>query len=375
MVKRLIIAVVLLAVIVGGIVGFNRFRDQMIVDFFANRTPAPVTVSTSVAEPITWRPGIEAIGTAIAAQGVDLAVEAGGTVREILFRANEQVEEGQKLLQISEREERADLAAAEAALELAETELERARALQERGVSAVNNLDTAQAQAASARAQVAKIRAQMQQKELVAPFNGVIGIPQVDVGGYVTPGTIYATLQDLDAMRVDFALPEQQIGRIKSGLPVSVVSEAGGYSARGEITGIEPKVDPNSRLVTVRAEVANETGRIYPGQFLRVRVELPDEEQVIALPQTALMTSLYGDSVYVVRAGEGDAPRTVEQVFVQPGRRDGQMIEIVSGLEPGDEVVNAGQNRLSGGAPVTVDNTVQPMAQARAQAPAQTESE
>ncbi|MGP3696477.1 efflux RND transporter periplasmic adaptor subunit [Rhodobacter sp. NSM] len=365
MVKRLIIAVILLAVIVGGIVGFNMFRDQAISDFFANRKPAPVTVSTSIAEAITWKPGIEAIGTAVAAQGVDLAVEAGGTVREILFQANEHVEEGQKLLQISEREELADLAAAEAAAELAETELERARTLQQRGVSAINNLDTAQAEAASARAQVAKIRAMLQQKELTAPFAGVIGIPQVDVGGYVTAGTVYATLQDLDAMRVDFALPEQQISLVQPGMPVTVASEAGSYSASGKITGVEPKVDPNSRLVTVRAEVGNETGRIYPGQFLRVRVELPDEEKVIALPQTALMSSLYGDSVYVVRDAEEEGQKIVEQVFVKAGRRDGEMIEVASGLEPGDEVVNSGQNRLSGGAPVAVDNTVQPVAQAQ----------
>lgn len=369
MVKRLIIAVILLAVIVGGIVGFNRFRDSMISDFFANQKPAPVTVSTSVAEPITWRPGIEAIGTAVAARGVDLAVEAGGTVRQILFKSNEHVEEGQKLLQISEREELADLAAAEAALELAETELDRARTLRERGVSAVNNLDTAQAQAASARAQVAKIQAMLQQKELTAPFEGVIGIPQVDVGGYVTAGTVYATLQDLDAMRVDFALPEQQISRIRPDMPVTATSEVGDYRASGKITGIEPKVDPNSRLVTVRAEVANETGQIYPGQFLRVRVELPDEEQVIALPQTTLMTSLYGDSVYVVRDGEEEDQKVVEQVFVKAGRRDGGLIEIVSGLEPGDVVVNAGQNRLSGGAPVTIDNTVSPAGAEPAGAP------
>lgn len=208
-------------------------------------------------------------------------------MRQILFKSNEHVEEGQKLLQISEREELADLAAAEAELELAETELARARTLRERGVSAVNNLDTAQAQAASARAQVAKIQAMLQQKELTAPFAGVIGITQVDVGGYVTPGTVYATLQDLDAMRVDFALPEQQIGRIRPDMRVTATSEVGEYRASGKITGIEPKVDPNSRLVTVRAEVSNESGQIYPGQFLRVRVELPDEEQVIALPQTA----------------------------------------------------------------------------------------
>ncbi|MCE6952808.1 efflux RND transporter periplasmic adaptor subunit [Cereibacter sphaeroides] len=367
MVKRLVIAVILLALIVGGIVGFNRFRDAKIAEFFSTMQPKPVTVSTSIAEPGPWMPGVEAIGTAVAAQGVDLSVESGGTVREILFTANAEIEKGQKLLQISEREERADLAAAEAALELAESELARARTLQERGVSAVNILDTAKAQADSARAQVAKIQAVLQQKELVAPFSGVIGIPQVDVGEYVTVGQVYATLQDLDAMRVDFALPEQQISVVKPGLPVTVSSEIGSYNAKGRIIGIEPKVDPNSRLVTVRAEVGNETGKIYPGQFLRVRVELPPEEGVIALPQTALMTSLYGDSVYVVRPAEEEGQKKVEQVFVTIGRRNGEMIEIVKGLKAGDEVVNAGQNRLSGGSLVAVDNTLQPFSQSAAQ--------
>ncbi|SNX73339.1 membrane fusion protein (multidrug efflux system) [Cereibacter ovatus] len=361
MVKRLVIAVVLLGLIVGGIVGFNLFRDKMIADFFAGREPAPVTVSTSPAQAIRWAPGIEAIGTAVAAQGVDLAIESGGTVREILFAANDPIKAGQKLLQISEREERADLAAAQAAMDLAETELARQRTLQQRGVSALNNFDIAQAEAVSARAQVAKLQAVLQQKELVAPFDGVIGIPRVDLGEYVTVGTVYATLQDLSRMRVDFAVPEQQIAVVKAGLPVSVSSEVSDYRARGRIIGIEPKVDPNSRLVTVRAEVDNTDGTLLPGQFLRVRVELPEEDGVIAVPQTALMSSLYGDSVYVLRKGDGET-RTVEQVFVTAGRRSGGMIEIIRGLSPGDEVVNAGQNRLSGGAAVTVDNTVAPPA-------------
>lgn len=362
MVKRLFIAVILLVLIVGGIVGFNQFRAKAIGDFFASRTPPAVTVSTSTAEAITWKPTIEAIGTASAARGVDLSVEAGGTVQEIAFRANDRVSAGQVLMQISERAERADLAAAEAALGLATTELNRARELQERGVSATNNLDVALSEAESARAQVAKLTAILEQKELSAPFDGVVGIPKVEQGQYVTIGQVYVTLQDLDSMRVDFALPEQRISVIRAGLPISVATEVGDYRATGSITGIEPKVDPNSRLVTVRAEVENAEGTLYPGQFLRVSVELPLEENVIAVPQSAVTTSLYGDSVYVVRDGEEADSKKVEQVFVTVGRRSGQMIEITEGLEPGDEVVNAGQNRLSGGAAVVVDNTVAPVA-------------
>ena len=153
-------------------------------------------------------------------------------------------------------------------------------------------------------------------------------------------------------------------------MPVTVSTEVGNTELSGSISAIEPRIDPNSRLVTVRAEVEDPGHSINPGQFLRVRVELPDEPNVVALPQTVVSTTLYGDSVFVVRTeGEGDAAtKTVEQVFVKAGRRSGPLVEITGGLKPGDEVVNAGQNRLTGGATVVVDNSVSPVAQPAAAA-------
>ena len=207
-----------------------------------------------------------------------------------------------------------------------------------------------------------KLQAVLEQKALEAPFSGIIGIPKVEVGGYVEPGTVYATLQDIDTMRVDFSIPEQQIRLIEIGMPVIVSSEVGGTELNGQIVAIEPKIDPNSRLVGVRAVVEEANGQINPGQFLRVRVQQPVEPSVIALPQTTVTSNLYGDSVYVVRKdGEAeDAPLKVEQVFVEAGRRARGLVEIAKGLEPGDQVVTAGQNRLSGGATVVIDNSVNP---------------
>lgn len=365
MLKRLALAVVLLALVVGGIVGFNLFRSRMISEFFAGQQPPPVTVSVIEAAPVTWTPGIEAIGTARAAQGVDLAVEAAGVVREILFEANERVEQGQLLVQIDDTIEQADLEAAQASLDLALTDLERFQTLRERGVTPTANVDTARAEATNARSQVAKLTAIMEQKALEAPFSGVIGLQQVDVGQYVIAGTTFATLQDLDTMRVDFTVPEQQIRLIEIGLAVTVTSEAGERAFSGRVIGIDPKIDPNSRLVNVRAEVEGPDDAINPGQFLQVRVELPPEDGVIALPQTAVSSNLYGDTVYVVRGGEdggdgGDEELTVEQVFVQVGRRSQGRVEILEGIEPGDRAVTAGQNRLSGGARVVIDNSVNP---------------
>jgi membrane fusion protein (multidrug efflux system) len=174
----------------------------------------------------------------------------------------------------------------------------------------------------------------------------------------VTAGTPYATLQDLDRMRVDFAVPEQQLGLLALQQAVTVTSEVGGFSAEGRIIAIEPRVDPNSRMVSVRAEVENPSGKLFPGQFLRVRVALPAETGVIAVPQTSVISSLYGDSIYVVRAGAEADALTVEQVFVTLGRRSGGRIEVSAGIAAGDQIVTSGQNRLTSGGKVKVDNTV-----------------
>ncbi|MFT4148730.1 MAG: efflux RND transporter periplasmic adaptor subunit [Paracoccaceae bacterium] len=381
MILRLFIAVVLLAGIVGGIVFFNDFRAKMIAEYLGGMVPPPVPVTTQEARPIDWTPGIDAIGTSLSVQGVDLAIESGGTVRGILFRGNDKVTKGQHLVQIDDSSEVASLAAAKAGLNVAETELRRTQTLTDRGVNAQTTVDTAAAQAESARAQVAQVQTSLDNKRLAAPFDGVIGIPQIEIGQYVTPGTVYATLQDLTKMRVDFNVPEQQIAALQLGGAVTVTTEVGDLSARGTIIAIEPRVDAASRMITVRAEVENTEGKLIPGQFLRVRVELPLEKGVIALPQTAVTTSLYGDTVYVVRSkpaepakdaaasGTGDAGTaasgtgaeeqlTAEQVFVTTGRRFGGQIEIVKGIAAGDMIVTSGQNRLSNGSRVKVDNSV-----------------
>jgi membrane fusion protein (multidrug efflux system) len=153
-------------------------------------------------------------------------------------------------------------------------------------------------------------------------------------------------------------VPEQQIADLTMGGPVSVTSEVGNFSAKGNIIAIEPRVDSNSRMVSVRAEVDNPSGELYPGQFLRVRIALPKEEGVIAVPQTAVSSTLYGDSIYVLRPGDTAEEQKVEQVFVTIGRRSGARIEVVKGIAAGDEIVTSGQNRLTSGARVKVDNSV-----------------
>jgi len=371
MIKRLILAIIFLVIVVGGLVGFNLFRTQAIKDFFANMQPPAKTVSTITLEPTTWTPGIEAIGSANAINGVDLTVQVSGIVDKIDFKANQEVKQGTVLLQLENSIETADLVAAKAEAVLADQNLKRAETLRTRGVGAVSDVDTTAAAASAKQAAVAKMQAVLDQKTVTAPFTGVIGIPKVDLGQYLTPGTIIGTLQETDKMRIDFTVPEQSLPLLKLGQPVKVGPSMEQLNYSGTIVGIDPKIDPSSRLVSVRAEVQNDEPRLTPGQFVQVRVELPKEDNVLALPMTSVVRSLYGDYVYAVRpaqpkegekAPEGDAAKQVaQQVFVKIGRSYGGVVQINDGLKAGDVVITAGQNRLSAGTPVTIDNTVNPI--------------
>ncbi|MCO5161639.1 MAG: efflux RND transporter periplasmic adaptor subunit [Mesorhizobium sp.] len=375
MIKRFIIAIVLLAIVVGGIVGFNMFRDNAINQFFANMPVAPSSVSTIKVEPVTWTPGIQAIGTVSASRGVDLTVETSGIVQEINFTSNQRVEEGALLVQLDDTQQQADLSAQRAQAALDKQNLDRAMELQKRGVGSETTVEQAQAAATASAAQVTKLEAVLEQKQLTAPFAGTMGIPRIDLGQYLTPGTTVATLQNLDVLRADFSIPEQSLTLVKIGQPVRFGAGDVNMPFSGKIVGIEPKVDPATRLVLIRAEISNPDGKLSPGQFVQVRVVLPEESDVLAVPQTAVVASLYGDFVYVVSPAEAeaDAPAGAEtktaetkpslvarQAFVTLGRRSDGRVEIVKGLNPGDEVVTAGQNRLSNGGPVVVDNAVQP---------------
>lgn len=381
MVKRLVIAVILLALIGGGLVGFNLFRDNMIAQIFANMPQQTATVSTIEAKPVTWTPVIEAIGTVNAAQGVELTSETAGVVKSISFAANARVEAGAELLRLDDVVERADVEAARTQSELAQTNLKRTSELSQRGAATNASREQTEAAAEAAKAQLARAEAVLAQRVVSAPFAGTVGIARVDVGQYVTPGTVVATLQDVATMRVDFALPEQDLPSLKVGQKIAVRIEGLDESFAGELTGIDPRVDPATRLVALRGSVANAGGKLTPGQFVRIKVELPAETGVIALPQTTVSASLYGDYVYIVRPKEGAEPPAegaapaleVRQVFVQTGRRSGGLVEVREGVAAGDQVVTAGQNRLTNGQPAAVDNSVNPAAGATGAAAGATE--
>ncbi|RAZ85570.1 efflux transporter periplasmic adaptor subunit [Mesorhizobium hawassense] len=294
-------------------------RDAGIKQFFATMKPPAATVSTVTVKPAEWTPGVEAIGTVNAVRGVDLTVETSGIVKEILFHANQKVAADAVLLQLDDAVEKADLVAQKAQAASDQAALTRAIELQRRGVGTDATLDAARAAADASAAQVNKMQAVLDQKQLSAPFGGTVGIPKIDVGQYLTPGNSVVTIQDLDTMRVDFTVPEQQLPLLKIGQTVKLGSNLTDMSFAGSIRGIDPKIDPASRLVSIRGEVANPEGKLTPGQFVQIRVELPQENNVISVPQTAVTTSLYGDFVFVV-----EPAKPAEGAAAAPAKPDEQ---------------------------------------------------
>jgi membrane fusion protein (multidrug efflux system) len=259
-------------------------------------------------------------------------------------------------------------------------------------VSSEATLEGAESALAASESNLARIQAMIELKSVEAPFAGTIGIPRIDVGQYVQPGTVIATLQQLQTMRVDFTIPEQRVNDLRMAQDARFGLSEQDFPYAGRIIGIEPKIDPQTRLISVRAEVANPRGELRPGQFVRVRVELPAVRDVIALPQTSLITSLYGDYVYLVEEGPRRreiprAPRPVPrrrlrrrvaapgaggsrrahaasthcQAGLRPGRAAaGRSRRNRRGLQPGQTVVTSGQNKLANNAPVAINNAVDP---------------
>lgn len=357
--KRILLVIGGIAVVCVLLIAFNLFKPLIFGGGGWGRPP--VTISAIEAKPGTWTPGIEAVGTAEAVRGVDIAVEVPGVVKAINFKPNTRAEAGQILIQIDDSVDRADMLAAQAQIKLSESQVQRSEALRKRGATSEASFEDARAQVDVAKSALARLQAVLDQKAIEAPFSGMLGIPQVDIGQYVVAGKIAVTLQDLDRMRVEFTVPEQVAEFVNVGQVTHFGVNASDLGFSGHVIGVDPKVDPQTRLVTVQADLDNPQDRISPGQFLRVRVELPVENNVMILPQTAVVPSLYGDYVYIVApddkaqvSDESQRPKMVKQTFVKTGRRDGGLIEVVEGVKPGDIVMSVGQNKVQNGAHVAI---------------------
>jgi membrane fusion protein (multidrug efflux system) len=362
--KRMIVMLVTVLAFVT-VIGTVKFRQiQAGMAQAASFQPPPEAVTTVVAKQEEWPGTLSAIGTLAAVHGVTVSADLPGQVEAITFESGRTVEAGEVLVRLDTSQEQAQLAAAEAQLELARLNLERLSGLRDEGIVAAAEFDRAAAEHKQAQARVGEIRATIERKTIRAPFAGILGIRQVNLGQYMTGGDPVVPLQSLDPIYANFSVPQQQERRLSVGGEVRVTAEgAGGAAFVGRITAVDSIVDVATRNVQVQATLKNPDGRLRPGMFVETQVSLGTRDSVVALPASAVSYAPYGDSVFVVdelKGADGQSYRGVRQQFVKLGGTRGDQVAVVSGLEAGVEVVSSGAFKLRNGAAVVVNNEVQP---------------
>ncbi len=364
MAKRMILMLVFMTILVAGL-GFVKVRQfQAMADEFAAMQPPPEAVTTIVAQPAEWPAMLSAIGTVAPVQGVTVSADLPGIVERIAFESGRMIGQGDVLVQLDTRQEQAQLAAAEAQLELARLNDERMSGLVKEDAVSRAEYDAAAAAHTQARARVGEIRATIERKTIRAPFAGVLGIRQVNLGQYLTGGDPVVPLQALNPIHVNFGVPQQNAAQMRPGRQVRITGDgAGGLELAGRVNAIDAVVDPATRNVQVQATLANPGGQLRPGMFVQVHVTLGAAQPVITLPASAISYAPYGDSVFVVadmKNPKGATYRGVRQQVVKLGGSRGDQVAVVSGIAPGDEVVTSGVFKLRNGVAIKVNNTVQP---------------
>lgn len=363
--KRMIIMLITAAVIVGGVVAFQGFKNTMIAKAIKGQANPPQTVSTTVAQESTWQPTVEALGSLSASQQASLSAEVSGRVTAIHFDSGQTVRAGQPLVELNPEPLKAQLAQLEVQAGLAEINLKRDEAQLKAQAISQSVVDTDRATLKSAQAQVATQRALIAQKTISAPFSGRLGIRQVNLGQYLAPGAAVVTLQKLDPMEVDFTVPQSQIDLVRVGMKAQVETSAvPGRTFDATVTAVEPQVDTATRNLKVRARVPNPDNTLLPGVFATVRIAQGPPARHVTLPNAAVSYNPYGATVFIVKdngKGPDGKPRlTVEQRFITTGPTRGDQVAILKGVKAGEIVVTAGQLKLRNGSPVTVNNRVQP---------------
>ncbi len=362
--KRMIVMLVAVTVFVG-LIGTVKFRQiQAGAAQAASFQPPPEAVTTIVAREVQWPATIAAIGTVAAVHGVTVSADLAGIVEAITFESGRSVTAGELLVRLDTRQERAQLAAAEAQRDLTRMNLDRARGLRDQGILPEADYDRNLAESKQAEARVGEIRATIERKQIRAPFTGLLGIRQVNLGQYLTDGAPVVPLQSLDPIYVNFSVPQQEVAELRAGREVRVTAEGEKrIEVTGKITAVNSIVDEATRNIEVQATFANPRGELRPGMFVKAEVVLGVGASMTALPASAISYAPYGDSVFVVadlQDPKGASYRGVRQQFVKLGGSRGDQVAVVSGVAAGDEVVTSGAFKLRNGAAVKVNNQVQP---------------
>jgi membrane fusion protein (multidrug efflux system) len=352
------------AVVVIAALGYFKTRQIQAAVKANSFQPPPTAITTVVARQETWPTTLSVVGTMVAIHGVTVSADLPGTVDKINFDSGRPVQQGEILVQLDTRQERAQLAAVEAQRDLAKINYARYEELQRQGVISKQDYDKAMADQKQTEANVGEIRATIERKTIRAPFSGVLGIRQANLGQYLAAGSAIVPLQSLNPIYVNFSVPQDVLSQVKVGDNVQLTTEnLTGLQFTGRVNALDSIVDQATRNVQVQATLANPEGKLKPGMFVQVEVGVGAKRSVLPLPASAISYAPFGDSVFIVtdlKGPDGKTYRGVRQQFVKVEGSRGDQVGVVTGLNPGDEVVTSGVFRLRNGAAVAVNNKIQP---------------
>jgi membrane fusion protein (multidrug efflux system) len=356
---KIVIAIGVVVVIIGALAGTKFLQIKKLTSM--PYVQPPETIASAVAHPEKWQDSFSAVGSITAVQGVTITPQIAGTISEIDFESGAVVNQGDLLVKFDTRTEDAQLKAANAQLEWAKVSAERAHKLRTDSTVSQSELDQAEASFQQAKANADAIQAIIDKKTIRAPFAGKLGIRQINLGEYVDAGKPIVSLQSLTPVYADFSLPQQDLSQIKTGMVVRVSMDA--YTNKqfeGILTALNPNLDESTRSIRLQATLDNPDHLLRPGMFARIEVVLPNAENVLVIPATAILSAPYGDSVYLIEKSTNGAGLVAKQQFVRVGHARGDFVAVDSGLKDGDHVVSAGLFKLRNFAPVVENNSISP---------------
>jgi membrane fusion protein (multidrug efflux system) len=362
MAKRMLLMLLIVGALIVAL-GLVKFRQIQAASSGSAFQPPPEAVTTIVARQEPWEQTLGAIGTVTAVNGVTVSADLPGIVQEFTFDSGRTVQAGEVLVRLDTRQERAQLSAAEARRDLANLELERTRGLLEQGITSQSDYDRATAEAKQSEALVGEIRATIDRKVIRAPFSGVLGIRQVNLGQYLKGGDPVVSLQSLHPIYVNFSVPQQVSGDLHAGAEVEVTMEGSDRVEKGRISAVNSIIDEATRNLEIQATFDNPDEMLRPGMFVEAQVVMGAGSNVIALPGSSVSYAPYGDSVFIVedvKGPNGQTYRGVRQQFVTLGPSRGDQVAVLAGVKAGEEIVTSGVFKLRAGAAVTVNNEIQP---------------
>ena len=360
--KRILFAILGLLIVIGVLAGVKTLQIRAMIDHGKKAVPPTDTITTAVARAESWETSLAAVGSLTAVQGVTVAAELSGKVVEIAFEPGVKVKRGDLLIRQDTSVEEAQLPGLEAQVKLAESVIARNVEMLKEKIISQADYDASVAALQLAMAQEGALRATITKKAIHTPFAGRLGVRQVNLGQLLREGDPIVTLQALDPIYVNFALPQQELHRLHTGLPVRVTSDAfPGLAIDGRITTVNPLVDTDTRNVQLQATVSNAGEKLRPGMYVTTAVGLPVRKKVVIIPATSVLYAPYGDSVFVVvddKAGKGG--KVLRQQFVRLGERRGDFVSVTEGMKEGETIASTGVFKLRNGQAALVDNRLVP---------------